>query len=215
MTQGETSTSPRRTRSRRGEGERLRAEILAAAGHLLAETGDEAKVSIRAVADAVGVTAPSIYLHFPDKDALILAVFEETFRIFDDDQEAAAAAFTDPLESLRARGRAYARFGLANPEAYRVLFMTRSTRVISLDGESPEASPAGVAALVHFVEAVRRCIDAGVLAPADPLLTALQLWTGIHGLVSLMICEQGFPWPDVDLLVEGVLDMQLNGLRAR
>jgi AcrR family transcriptional regulator len=205
----------RRRRSRRGEGELLRAEILAAAGHLLAETGDESKVSIRAVADAVGVTAPSIYLHFPDKDALILAVCEETFKLFDADQEAAAAGYDDPLESLRARGRAYARFGIANPEAYRVLFMTRSTRTIALDGSSPDASQAGVSALVHFVEAVRRCIDTGALAPADPLITAVKLWTGVHGLVSLMICEAGFPWPPVDDLVEGVLDMQLDGIRAR
>jgi AcrR family transcriptional regulator len=209
-----TRAPARRARSRRGEGDRLRAEILAAAAHLLAETGDEAKVSIRAVAEAVGVTAPSIYLHFPDKDALILAVCEETFRVFDADQEAAAAAFDDPLESLRARGRAYARFGLANPEAYRVLFMTRSTRVVSLAGDSPDESEAGHAALLHFVEAVRRCIDVGALGPADPFLTALTMWTGIHGLVSLMICEQGFPWPPVDELVESVLDMLVRGLRA-
>jgi AcrR family transcriptional regulator len=50
----------RRHRARRGEGDRLREEILAAAERLLLETGDESAVSIRAVADAVGVTPPSI-----------------------------------------------------------------------------------------------------------------------------------------------------------
>ena len=98
----------RRPRARRGEGDRLRAEILAAAGRLLAERGDENAVSIRMIADAVGVTPPSIYLHFPDKDTLIEAVCEERFKAFDDALEAAAAAAPDDhLEAMRARGRAY------------------------------------------------------------------------------------------------------------
>ncbi len=207
-----TSPARRRSRARRGDGDLLRAEILAATKRLLVERGDEALVSIRAVADAVGVTAPSIYLHFADKDALILAVCEETFRAFDADQEAAAAAYDDPLQSLRARGAAYARFGLANPEAYRILFMTRSDRVIDVAGTSGEPPLAGTTALLHFVAAVRRCMEVGAFAPDDSMLVALQLWTGLHGVVSLLICERGFPWPDLEVLVSRVLDMQVRGL---
>jgi len=206
------SSSPRRSRARRGDGELLRAEILTATRRLLVEHGDESLVSIRAVADAVGVTAPSIYLHFADKDTLILAVCEETFRAFDADQERAASAYDDPLLSLRARGRAYARFGVDNPEAYRILFMTRSERVIDVAGTSGEPPLAGTMALQHFVEAVRRCMDGGAFAPDDPMLVALQLWTGLHGVVSLLICERGFPWPARDVLVDRVLDMQVRGL---
>ncbi|HVE98471.1 MAG TPA: TetR/AcrR family transcriptional regulator [Mycobacteriales bacterium] len=191
---------------------RLRDEILAATAQLLVEKGDESLVSIRAVADAVGVTPPSIYLHFPDKEALIVEVCEQRFREFDAAQEAAAAQHTDPLESLKARGRAYVRFGLDHPEAYRILFMTRSVRAIELTGESPEASDAGVTALMHFVEAVRRCVDAGAFAPADPMLIALKLWIAVHGVVSLLICERGFPWPPVDVLVESILETHARGL---
>ena len=201
----------RRARARRGEGVALRDEILAATARLLAERGDESLVSIRAVADAVGVTPPSIYLHFADKDALIVEVCEQLFRQFDADQEAAAATYADPLESLKARGRAYVAFGLANPEAYRVLFMTRSTRTIDLAAPG-ESSEAGVTALLHFVDAVRRCVDTGAFAARDPMLIALQLWTVVHGLVSLVICEQGFPWPPVDDLVESVLATMARGL---
>jgi len=52
------AASPRRHRARRGEGARLREEILAAGTRLLLETGDEEAVSIRAIAQAVGVTPP-------------------------------------------------------------------------------------------------------------------------------------------------------------
>jgi AcrR family transcriptional regulator len=100
-----------------------RDEILAAGTRLLLETGDEEAVSIRAIAQAVGVTPPSIYLHFADKTELIYAICGELFRTLDHEMAAAAAGVDDPLEELRRRGRAYVRFGLENAEAYRVLFM--------------------------------------------------------------------------------------------
>ncbi len=61
----------------------MRADLLAATERLMIETGSAEAVSIRAIADAVGVTPPSIYLHFPDKDSLILAVCERHFEAFD------------------------------------------------------------------------------------------------------------------------------------
>jgi hypothetical protein len=47
-------TARTRVRARRGEGERLREEILAAASRLLVERGSEDAVSVRAIADAIG-----------------------------------------------------------------------------------------------------------------------------------------------------------------
>ena len=66
----------RRSRSRRGQGEQLRDEILAAAERILIETNDQTALSIRAIAAAVGVTPPSIYLHFADRNDLVFAVCE-------------------------------------------------------------------------------------------------------------------------------------------
>ena len=63
-----------RRRAPRGRGGELRGEILQAAMSLLQETGDEAAVSVRGVAQRVGVSVPSLYLHFADKQALIDAV---------------------------------------------------------------------------------------------------------------------------------------------
>lgn len=212
-----TAAPPRRARARRGEGDLLRAEILAAAGRLLAERGDENAVSIRMIADAVGVTPPSIYLHFPDKDALIEAVCEERFKAFDDALEAAASTAKTPLDELRARGRAYVRFALDNPEQYRVIFMTKHERAMSLEelvSPGPDAS-AGARAFGHLVAAVRRAVAAGAVVSHDPVLTAIHLWSGFHGLVSLLISEPGFPWPPVDTLVNGVLGEQECGLLPR
>ncbi|MEU2358913.1 TetR/AcrR family transcriptional regulator [Streptomyces misionensis] len=59
----EGSGQSRCSRARRGDGARLRQELLAAAGHLLDARGENA-VTVRAVVGEVGCTAPSLYLHF-------------------------------------------------------------------------------------------------------------------------------------------------------
>ena len=102
-----SSTAPAgRTRARRGEGELLHTQILDAAERLLIETGSEEAVSIRRIAEAVGVTPPSIYLHFADKDELIFAVCERQFEALDRVMDEAVVGIEDPLEELYAGCRA-------------------------------------------------------------------------------------------------------------
>jgi AcrR family transcriptional regulator len=207
------AASPRRHRARRGEGGRLREEILAAGTRLLLETGDEEAVSIRAIAEAVGVTPPSIYLHFADKTELIYAICEELFRKLDDEMAAAAAGAGDPLEELRRRGRAYVRFGLENAVAYRVLFMHHADEI----PETVDPKDLGDSAtFMHVVEAVQRCLDAGVLRPGDPMQLAVGLWVLVHGITSLLISLPGFPWPEEpEQLVDRLVDDHLEGLLPR
>lgn len=204
-------SSSRRTRARRGEGERLRDEILDAAERLLIETGNEEAVSIRAVAEAVGVTPPSIYLHFADKNELIFAVCEKHYDQFDRFMEAAAGGSDDPLESLRLRGRAYVQFGLDHPEHYRILFMGRSD-------DSPEdfeeKRMRRIASFDHLVQGVQRCIDAGVIATDDPVKLAVGMWSAVHGITSLLISKPGFPWPEIDGLLDHILTTQIKGLQT-
>src|SRR5579862_5195814 len=95
----------RRSRSRRGQGDQLRDEILAAAERILIETNDQAALSIRAIAAAVGVTPPSIYLHFADRNDLVFAVCERHAEHLDQVMTQAAAGVTDPWERIRRRGR--------------------------------------------------------------------------------------------------------------
>ena len=186
-----------RPRARRGEGERLRAEILDVAEALLARTGDEAAVSIRAIADAVGVSAPSIYRHFADKDTLMMAVCEQIFGRLDDQLEGAAAGIADPVVALRARGEAYVRFGLEHPESYRLLFMVHHGKGADLDGEDL----AGTRAFHHLQDAVDRVLDAAGLdgdTRPDAYALTCAMWTGVHGIVALRISWPDFPWPPLD-----------------
>ncbi|HEX6674130.1 MAG TPA: TetR/AcrR family transcriptional regulator [Actinomycetes bacterium] len=210
----DAQATPRRARqrARRGHGEDLREEILAAATRLLFETGDESAVSIRAIAAAVGVTTPSIYLHFTDKTELIWAVCEEHFRKLDEELERAAAGSDDPLESLRLRGRAYVRFGLDNAEGYRILFMSRGDLAPKKEFHDEATTSA---AFVNLVQAVERCMDAGAIRRDDPTAVAFGLWALVHGITSLVISHPGFPWPmGAEEMADMMLEHHFQGLRA-
>src|SRR3954469_24853831 len=115
----DTTATPTRARNRRGEGARLRADIVAAAVDLLDETGDEQAVTLRAVARKVGISAPSIYRHFPDRQAILLALAQETFAELAD--QLSEATGTDPVTRLRAVCAAYLDFAATRPQHYRMM----------------------------------------------------------------------------------------------
>jgi AcrR family transcriptional regulator len=203
--------APRRTRARRGEGERLRGQILEAAERLLVEAGDEQAVTIRDVAEAVGVTPPSVYLHFADKDELLFAISERNFAELDRVTEEAAAGSNDLLQSLALRGRAYVRFGVEHPEQYRILFMRNPAQT----PQSFDFSRVGTAASFgHLLEHVTRCVEEGLIE-GDPLQVSLVLWAGVHGLTSLLISKPEVPWPPADSIIDRLCRALIYGLAPR
>jgi AcrR family transcriptional regulator len=192
------TTVARRRRSQRGSGEQLRAEIVAAAKELLATAASIDEVSIRAVADAVGVTPPSIYLHFADKNELVAAVVVDVFAELDAAMVAAAAAADGPMARLRAHGLAYVRFALEHPEHYRIAAMDPCPRPYV-----DEVLASG--AFLHFEATVQECIDAGIFVGDDSLPITLDLWSAAHGIAALMIAKPFLPWGDRDAAAERVL----------
>jgi AcrR family transcriptional regulator len=188
----------RRRRAQRGSGEQLREEIIAAAKELLATAGRADDVSIRAVADKVGVTSPSIYLHFEDKTALLGAVVADVFEELDKAMLSAAEGLTEPLERLRAFGAAYVHFALRHPEHYRIAALDPCP-IPQVD----EVLASG--AFVHFNQTVVECIEAGIFRGDDPLPITLQLWSAAHGIAALMITKPFLPWGEPDDIIDRVL----------
>lgn len=174
-----------RPRARKGDGPALRTEILNAARTLLKQTGSEDAVSIRAVAAAVGVSTPAVYLHFSDKSALIDAVCAAVFEDLDAQMLAARAGVQDPMQALREFGLAYVRFAIAHPEEYRIALMSRGHE--GLNGPATlEESPA----FEHVLELVRECQASGEFsAEVDPVRIGTTLWAMAHGLAALSVTK--------------------------
>ncbi|MBO0854301.1 MAG: TetR/AcrR family transcriptional regulator [Nocardia sp.] len=191
---------PRRERSARGSGADLRAEIITATRELLAQTGSADSVSIRDVGKRVGVTAPSIYRHFADKDELIDAAVALVF----EDLDTAIAAATDPAASpvtrMRDQGLAYVRFALDHPGEYQA-----ATGGYRGNGPSQVDVVLGSGAFQRFSATVREAMDAGILRTGEPMPLVFELWSAAHGIASLMIAKPYLPWGDRDAIADRVL----------
>jgi len=194
-----TATQTKRKRATRGSGEQLRVEIIAATKELLANAGSSNAVSIRAVAERVGVTSPSIYLHFADKDALLDAVVVDVFAELDAAMVAAGESVVGPLPRLRAFGLAYVQFAVAHPEHYRIATMDPCPKPDSALDEVLAS-----AAFDHFRTVVNECIAAQIFA-GDPLQITLDLWAAAHGIAALLIVKPYLPWGTVDEAADRVL----------
>ncbi|WP_250032179.1 TetR/AcrR family transcriptional regulator [Paractinoplanes maris] len=190
-----------RSRNRRGEGGRLRDEIVEAAVELLDETGDERALTLRSIARRAGIAAPSIYRHFPDQPAIMLAVVRDAFRELHETLRAAVDyAEAAPPAPLLAICHAYLDFAQARPQRYRTMFGGLWTPT---PGESSvtveDLTTLGDVGLGMLAEALADCVAAGVSSSADPAGDAVGVWLGLHGLAHQRTVTHQLPAPpDID-----------------
>jgi AcrR family transcriptional regulator len=185
--------APRRKRNPRGEGERLRASLIEAAGELLLEHGDADGLSIRAVTARAGVSPTALYLQFAGMEELLLAVSDEAFEDLGGYMRTALqSAGENPRARLQAIGEAYVRFAEQRPGHYRILFATPG-REGQLENLRAQDDGVGKEVFGLLLACTADCLPQG----SDPRPVALQLWTTLHGYVSLREVMPGFDWPDV------------------
>jgi AcrR family transcriptional regulator len=200
---GPTAATRRRQRNARGQGARLTEDIVSGAIALIDRAGTQEAVTLRAVAREIGIAAPSIYAHFPDREAIVMAVVT---RVFDELTEAitrgVASAGQDPVSRLVAGCEAYVAFGLEHPERYGVLFSER--RIATVDyckpvPIGPDGMPVlefGAESFALLVTSIEDCVRAGISASTDIVADATAVWVAMHGTITLRSTLPGFPWPD-------------------
>lgn len=159
-----------------------RAALLRATAGLL-ESGGIGAVTLRAVGEAAGVSRQAPYKHFADKTELLSVVAARYFDSLGEEMaKAAEAADDDPLERVEAMAACYARFALASPSRYRLMFgpeLRNST--------SEELRSAAHAVHERFVGAVAECQDVGRLPGEDPVELSALLYATSHGAVDLTL----------------------------
>lgn len=188
MSTGETSAAHaeagRRVPNRWGEGQRLRQEILDAAGRLLEETGRPDDISLRAIAREAGVTAPAIYKHFQDKADLMWTLLDGVYAFLAEELRKArrSAPADDTWAGLRAVIDAYCRFATGEPRRYELLFRIGP----SLPPPSRSTPHPMSQVLDAWQEATTPYLNE---AAADTRLNGEQaaklLWSSLHGQFGL------------------------------
>lgn len=202
------NTETTRDGDNRAKGGQRRMQILDAALKLFAQKG-MAQVTTRQIAQAVGISQPSLYAHFRSADEIAAELCARAFTTLAEAMKDVAQGQSTPLERIRRMGRAYIEFGLDNPDMYRVAFMLEDAKhcheeVVNAQGEI--ADPALAAGLRCFSVMHHTMAEHMGGDGPDALLAAQSTWAHVHGLVSLLIARAEFPWADRDRLIEAHLD---------
>jgi AcrR family transcriptional regulator len=164
-----------------GETRSAVAAILAATRDLLVAGGIEA-LSMRAVAERVGVSATAIYHHFANKQALVDRVVHDAFERFGTElAHAAARCPAGSVERVQAIGQAYVRFAVENETYFRVIFC-----IAAPHPRDPEELPHGGGYPI-LRQSIADAMASGAMRDADPDLMAHYLWTHVHGIVTLAL----------------------------
>jgi len=205
-------------RKRRGEGHTRREEILHAAKELFLEQSYDS-ITIRRIADRVGISAPALYLYFKDKEALMLALCDQTFGHLIEAIGEIEKTVDDPRARVRRFGEAYARFGLTHPDEYRLIFMgsniPESLRKLGHRAPIDDPTRPGIGGAIVFsrlVAMLSQVEASGTKLNYPPDTCAELCWMGIHGLVAAFIMKPDFPWSNRELLISAMLDIHMKGI---
>lgn len=157
----------------------LRARVVAEAWRLAERDGLDGW-TLRDLAAAVGMRAPSLYTHFDGKDAIHDAMFADGWRRFDDTLDALGLDDLPPREALVRGVEAMVDFCTASVPRYRLLF----THALGAWQPTPDAYAASEAVLRRLVDHLAR------LGVHDP--THVDLFTALTaGLVAQQLANDG------------------------
>ncbi|MBS0359888.1 MAG: TetR/AcrR family transcriptional regulator [Proteobacteria bacterium] len=183
-------------------------EALVAAAQAAVETSGPEALSLRDLAQSLGVSTAAPYRHFPDRRALLDEVAARGFADLDAAYRAARAGAPNPRAAMRETARAYLNLAFSRPGLFRLMFAS--------DALGVDASPALLAAAGQAWESLYAAARA---AEPDADLAAVKRraitgWSTLHGFITLVQGGRlkGFmtePLSEAELL-EAVLDKSLG-----
>ena len=182
----------------------FREQLCAAACRLFAQRGTDG-VTMRALAEIMGISPMKPYHYFRDKEEILAAAMERAFDRFD-----AALGQADKIEGsarerATAKRQAYVRFALAEPDCYRIMF--------ELPHPDLGKYPGLQAAMDRSRATMRRSLDALVaegVIDGNAQMLGYVFWCAVHGPVSLYIAGK----LDGREQLDAVLDIAMQGLMA-
>ncbi|WP_213817057.1 TetR/AcrR family transcriptional regulator [Glaciihabitans sp. dw_435] len=196
-----TKTVVKRVGNKRGFGGELRTEILEAAERLLSSQASSEAVTLRAIAREAGIAAPSIYPHFPDRDAILDVVVGRAFDRLAELCATAAESAPAGIKAVQAMSVAYVRFAREHPGQYRILFERSSSNISS----PPRPYREGIRAFDVLVQTLRSTETAQGVSNLELIRDAQTLFAALHGIAVLRPALPGFPWQDEGTLIENAV----------
>lgn len=171
---------PKRARNQRGEGGRLRGEVIDAAMRLLDRAPAKA-LSLRLVAKEAGVAPPSLYRQFADSEAMMRAIIVECWWQVASEMLKACirAADEPPIRQLQAEMGAFVRYAMQRPSRYQLLF------ALPAQFDEEPIGPLRPAYRVVLETIERHVAEGGQLPVPGSPATAILVISMAHGRIAL------------------------------
>ena len=164
----------------------LREDILEVSRTLLIEKGFS-KMSMRKIAAEADVTATSIYLHFKNKDELLLALIEDSIVHLAKALENSLNGQADAITKLYTLADAFLKFALERPQEYEIIYMVRPEEMPKFPKEKFQQ----VRKIYEMLaEIIQQGQEEGQLEVDDPLVSAYIVWAQLHGVVSVILSKR-------------------------
>lgn len=189
----------------------FRERLIDAAERLFAAHGLEA-VTMRQLAAELGVSPMTPYRYFADKGAILAAVRARAFRRHAEALEAARAGKARDVDGTSTISRAYVRFALDHPQAYKLMFDVEQPD----SADYPELVAAGERSRATMTAYLRDLVAAGELASSvDVELIGHMFWSALHGPIQLQLAGFLKPPYDAERLSEALVDAIWRGVAAQ
>ncbi len=170
----------------------VKAKLIEAAIRLLAEGGPEA-LQARKLAAEIGASTMAVYTHFGGMGALVDEVAREGFRRLSANLGKVRET-EDPVADILTLALMYRRSVLSNPQLYAVTFgqsqpngQKAALGDISDEETRKNLSEEGIEAFNYLLRAATRVIEAGRFRPGLEFAVAAQLWSALHGYITLEV----------------------------
>lgn len=170
--------------------DKIKDDIIEAALELILDVGFS-KMSMRKLAEKVGMTATNLYYYYSGKDEIYLHLQIKGFKLLLGIFQSIYDLEKNPYTALEKMIRAYLEFGFNNPDYYRVMLNSDTPRYTEYKGTDiePVAYQDKELALDLGRLAAQAISDIAKINPAIPVedadFRAKQIWITLHGIVVL------------------------------
>ncbi len=172
--------------------ERIKDNIIEEAMKLILEMGF-ANMSLRKLAERVGMSATNLYYYYSNKDEIYLNIQIKGFKLLQTKLEKAYKSEKDPFKSLRKMIRAYLEFGFNNPDYYQIMLNSETPRYLEYKNKNDKIEPVAlkakqmaINAIAVPLKAIAQISESNAAVPKNDIdFRAYQAWITLHGIVTL------------------------------
>lgn len=186
----------------------LKNKIIISAEELFAENGYK-NISMRKIANKIEYSLPTIYQFFKNKGDILFHIYKKNNGKLLDIFNEINTRQCSSIEKLKDMSYAYVDFALETPNYYELAYMSNALKyeenLVYNDKDS-----SGFKAYYILLDTVKCCKEQGDFTGKDVEVISQCLWAGIHGLTSLFIAHNEFPWKDKRYLIENMINSLID-----